>query len=234
MANLILNRTKEFYGLNFTVSSAVLTPRPETEMIVDKIIELIKTAGNEKHPPYIIDIGTGSGAIIISVAQELKRLFPAIFKNTKFAATDISGSALNIAKKNAKKYKLSNKIKFYHGNLLAPLKLNRKKISNRQLIIAANLPYLTSAQIKKSLSISHEPRLALNGGTDGFKYYRELLKQLADLKLTNVPIRLLGEIDPGQAVKIKILIKKYWPLAWLIIKKDLAGKNRLFILALNQ
>ncbi|MFA6995116.1 MAG: peptide chain release factor N(5)-glutamine methyltransferase [Patescibacteria group bacterium] len=222
-----LTGQKEFYGLNFIVGSTVLIPRPETEMMVDKIIEHIKTTLNVKQTPYIIDIGTGSGAIIISVAQELKRLFPPLFKNTKFAATDISYTALNTAKKNAKNYKLGNKIKFYRGNLLDPLKLNHKKIKNYRLFITANLPYLTPKQIKESPSISREPRLALNGGSDGLKYYRELFK---NLKTLHLPAYVLCEIDSKQSSKIKTAAKKIFLKTELKIYKDLTKKNRLLIM----
>ena len=231
---------KGFYGLDFKVSPAVLTPRPETELIIEKIIDIvgqdvkrgIKTEGSssaDQAPgPIIIDLGTGSGAIIVTVGAELKRLFPANFYKVKLVAVDISGAALKIARQNAGNYGLTNKIKFYRGNLLTPIKPILKKITGRELIIAANLPYLTLKQIKKSPSISREPKLALAGGRDGLEYYRKLFRQLSIFGLSaGAKIRVLCEIDPGQTKKMKELIKKYFPATRNEIKKDLAGHDRL-------
>ena len=226
---------KEFYGLDFKINASVLTPRPETELIVDEIITL-SGSGLYKEA-QIIDIGTGSGAIIVAVAEELRRRFSLVFSQSAFKAVDISTRALIIAKKNAAKHKLKNKIKFYHGNLLEPLKLditklghkkeNKSKLSETSLIISANLPYLTKRQIKASPSISREPKLALDGGSDGLKYYRELFGQFTKLGLNTSKFCLLCEIDQSQRAKMTKLVKKYFPGAKLEIKKDLAGRYRL-------
>ncbi|MFA5155288.1 MAG: peptide chain release factor N(5)-glutamine methyltransferase [Patescibacteria group bacterium] len=219
---------KEFYSLDLKVSPAVLTPRPETELIVDEVISLMRSE-RSAGGPLIIDVGTGSGAIIIAIAAELKRLFPARFKKTSFAAIDISAAALRLARQNAKKHQLTRKIKFYRGNLLTPLLPDIKKIPNRQLVITANLPYLTPAQIRTSPSIRREPKLALNGGKDGLKYYRELFRQLAKLTGLHDGWRLFCEIDPSQANPINNLAKHYFPAAKSAIKRDLAGRNRLLV-----
>ncbi|MFA5184580.1 MAG: peptide chain release factor N(5)-glutamine methyltransferase [Patescibacteria group bacterium] len=217
---------KEFYGLDFKVSPAVLTPRPETEMIVEEIVSLI---GPDQYrydkEPCIIDIGTGSGAIIIALASEIRRLFPARFHKIKFAAVDISAAALKIAAQNARQHKLAGKIKFYRGNLLRPLKL--RALEERPLIIVANLPYLTPVQIKRSPSISYEPKLALDGGIDGLKYYRRLLRQLDQAPFTDSFLNLFCEIDPSQATRLKFMVSAHWTDARYLIKKDLAGQRRL-------
>lgn len=215
---------KEFYGLDFMVSPAVLTPRPETEMMVEEIIK----EANSYSRPLIIDLGTGSGAIIISLAKEIKRLFPDQFKKIEFKAVDISLAALQIAQKNARDHKLAKIIKFSLGDLLTPIILQLKK---RELIIAANLPYLTSDQIKKSPSISREPRLALDGGTEGLKYYKKLFKQLSQSSCATATI--LCEIGPGQDLKIIPLVKKYWPDVQRETLKDLAGKKRLIVIKIK-
>lgn len=222
---------KEFYGLDLKVTPAVLMPRPETEMMVDEMIKMVKESSE---PPHIIDLGTGSGAIVIAAGSEIRRLSPLRFKDIKLSAVDISASALKIAKQNAGTHKLNSKIKFYHGNLLAPLKLGTKRLAGQSLIIAANLPYLTPAQIKKSPSIHREPRLALDGGTDGLKYYRRLFRESASLvKKQNFSLNILCEIDPSQSRPISALVKKILPKASLIIKKDLAGKFRLAKITLS-
>lgn len=225
---------KEFYNLKLTVSPAVLTPRPESEMIIDEVLYLIKnkTLATKYH---LIDLGTGSGAIIISAAQEIKKTDSHIFKKTIFSAVDISDSALKIAKINAANYKLNNKISFLKGNLLNPLKSNITDSNQDQLIIAANLPYLTPNQIKESPSICREPKIALNGGKDGLKYYRELFSQINELNFKKAGITIFCEIDNRQAEGIKNLANKYfrasdYPDLKIKIKKDLAGLNRLAII----
>ncbi len=204
---------KEFYGLDFKVTPAVLTPRPETEMIVEEILKI------DLERSLMIDLGTGSGAIIIACAKNLKN------KSTQFLAVDISRPALNIARQNANLHGLNKKIKFYQGNLLTPI---RQQLINQNLIISANLPYLTSTQVKKAPSISREPRVALIAGSDGLKYYRILFKQLS--AITYESLTLLCEIDPGQKNKILALSKKYFFGAKIEIKKDLAGKHRLAVI----
>jgi len=224
---------KEFYGLNFKVNKNVLVPRPETEIMVDNIIDIYKWEINNSEKsaiitePFIIDIGAGSGAIIISIASELKRLFPNGFKDFEFKAVDISANALKIAKHNAKSYQLDKTIKFYRGNLLNPIK---KLLAERNLIITANLPYLTPTQVKESPSISREPKLALIAGNDGLKYYRELFKQLKNIKYKS--LTLFCEIDSSQTSSINALAKDYFPQAKLEIIKDLSGLNR-FLKVMN-
>jgi len=238
-----LTGVKEFYGFDFKVSSAVLTPRPETEYIIEEIVKMFKNKNTGSKisdksvplkdksvpsaplKPIIIDLGTGSGAIIISIAKELKRLAPLTYRRAEFLAVDISASALKMAKINAVKHSLTRKIKFYQGNLLSPLKLNKRSLGQSELIIAANLPYLTRAQIKKSPSISREPFLALDGGSDGLKYYFKLFKQLSELPVVG-KLRIICEIDESQARKIKALVEKYFPGMNSEIICDLFGKKR--------
>ena len=241
---------QEFYGLPLKVNKNVLIPRPETEMIVDLIchdtsyqsfprrrgsrqlpkstkIRMPATAGMlEKN--IIIDVGTGSGAIIISLAKTLKN------KNNKFFAIDISASALKIAKQNAKLNGVSKKIKFIQGNLLEPLFKNLEikncfKILNFKLKIIANLPYLTPRQIKNERGIQFEPKTALDGGADGLKYYRLLAKQIQKIKKTypQLKIELLAEIDPTQA---KLMKKLFAYAKKFTIKKDFRNLSRLCVI----
>ncbi len=217
---------KEFYGLSFKVDKNVLIPRPESEMIVEEVLNLAKDSDKKL---MIIDLGTGSGAIIIAVAAELKKTDKDKYTKTIFRAIDISKPALKIARFNSLSNKCGNKIKFLAGNLLEPLitKIDFEGLNERQVIISANLPYLTPMQIKKSPSIQKEPKLALVAGKDGLKYYRKLFKQM---KILNVPAKILCEIDPSQNKSIKILAKKYLPSVDVKIKKDLAGLYRLAII----
>jgi release factor glutamine methyltransferase len=227
-----LTSQKGFYNLNFKVTPAVLIPRPETEIMVEWLIDRAKlTAKNLNHGLAIIDIGTGSGAIIISVATEIKKAVPQIYKKSNFYGLDISASALAVAKANAKTHRLNKKIIFKRGNLLEALtKELIKAITNKQeIIIAANLPYLTPKQVKESPSISREPKLALVAGQDGLKYYHELFIWIRDFKkeIKQPPaFSLICEIDEAQAKKIIALCKKYFPKAKPKIIRDLNNKKR--------
>jgi len=185
---------KEFYGLNFKITKDTLVPRPASEKLVDKAIETLK----ENPKAILIDVGTGSGCLIISVLKNLK------IKIKLTVAIDISKKALTVARLNAKKHKV--KVQFLQGNLLKPV-LKKIKAKSR-LIIIANLPYLTKQEIKKELSIQKEPRRALDGGEDGLKYYRQLVKQIKKLQdVKNISATLIAEINPWQKSKFR----KIWP-----------------------
>lgn len=232
---------KEFYGLNFKVNKNVLIPRPETELIVEEALKLATHNSQlitHKEKITLIDIGTGSGCIIITLAKLLNLKFSTQGGlNLKFFATDISVKALNIAKQNAKLHQVHQKIKFLRGNLLSPIIHNSLfLIHNSDFIILANLPYLTPVQIKKSPTIQYEPRLALQAGQNGLKYYIQLLKQIKKLNsLLLAPYSLIFtilEIDPAQKQKIINIIKKELPQAKWEIKKDLRGHNRIVLIKL--
>lgn len=209
----VLIGEKSFYGLDFKVDKNVLIPRPETEMIVDEIINL------HKESPLVIDLGTGSGAIIISLAIYAK------LNNAQYIGIDISSRALSVAENNVSSHNLSSQIQLLRGNLLKPV---LKLMTGRNIIIAANLPYLTKTQISRSPSIQKEPKLALDGGINGLRYYRELLAQLK--QATYKSLSLYIEIDPSQVNKLSSLVKKYLPQASFEFKKDLAGFDRLLII----
>ena len=206
---------KEFYGLDFIVNKHVLVPRPETEILVEEILK------NTKYqiPKTIIDVGTGSGCIIISLAKNIAN------KTIKFYGLDISKQALKIAKKNARLNNLNSQITFLHSNLLKKL---LKRNFSEPVIITANLPYLTSEQIKNSPSIKKEPKLALYSGLNGLNHYRQLLIQIKqNFKLFKGGLEIFCEIDDTQKEAIKKLIEKELPLAKIEIKKDLGAFDRL-------
>lgn len=206
---------KEFYGLDFYIDRRVMIPRPETELLVDEAIKLSVTS---RKPLAICDIGTGSGCIAIALAKRLK--------NIEIYATDTSNNILKIAKKNAKKHKVLNKIIFLKGGLLNPLE--NHKID----IVVANLPYLTTKQwLSTKLDIrKHEPREALDGGRNGLDYIKKLLHQAWQRK--DVKIIILEIEGKRQANKIKKLAKEYWPKCKTKIKKDLRGLDRVAIISI--
>lgn len=222
---------QEFYGLPFKVNKHVLIPRPETEQIVEQITNNKQQTTNS----IIIDVGTGSGAIIVSIARNLKN------KNAKFFAIDISSKALVVAKQNAKLNKVDKQIAFLKGNLLKPFLANLKikdylqnyKIKNSKIIITANLPYLKTSLLGLTKSQKHdlsfEPRLALVAGADGLKYYRLLCKQIQKIKklYPEIDIELLTEIDPDQVKPMKQIFSFAKNIK---VKKDFRKLDRLCII----
>jgi release factor glutamine methyltransferase len=209
---------KEFFGLNFFVDKNVLIPRPETEMLVSLALDKSKQTTDNSKQMLIIDIGTGSGCVPIAIMKTLKQ------ENIKTIATDISRPALRAAKKNAKRHGVD--IKFLHGDLFQPiLKL---PITNYQLLITANLPYLTREWTESEPSIAREPKLALIADDkNGLSLYEKLFKQINAFNSTGQPILILCEIDPRQTTDARNLAVKYFPNAQIEIKKDLAGRGRI-------
>jgi release factor glutamine methyltransferase len=214
-----------FYGLDFKVSRHTLIPRPETELLVE---EIVKTKPKNS---IIIDVGTGSGNIIISLCKSIEN------KNTYYGA-DISPKALQIAKYNAKRHKLNSKIKFIKSDLLNYFLNNLTIKPFNNLIIVANLPYLSekiyncvSKDIKK-----YEPKIALLGGYNGLDCYKKLFKQIKIIKKSCyvLPASPAGgrvtcyvEISPEQKPKLEKILKKYFPKSRLKFQKDLAKKWRV-------
>ncbi len=209
-----LTHHKEFFGLDFFVNRHTLIPRPETELLVEETLKKINKQ------TLLIDVGTGSGCIPISILTTTKNA------DVNAIAIDISALALKIARLNAALHKA--KIKFLRGNLLEPfLKDSNYPNFSGQLIITANLPYLTKEQFKNEQTIQSEPRSALIANENGLALYRELLEQIKNL---NTPFIAFFEFDQRQTESITKLIKSFFSNANLEIKKDLAGRDRLVII----
>jgi len=210
---------KEFYNLDFKVNKNILIPRPETELLVE---ETIKFISNLNAQISILDIGVGSGAIIIALAKNLKQ--------GRFYGTDISSKALALAKQNAKNNKV--KIKFLKGNLLKPLQAEIQNLKS-SLIITANLPYLDKKEenllpSSDTRGLKFEPKMAWDGGPDGLKYFRKFFKQIEHFKLK--PRAIFLEIGHKQAAAITKLISPTLAHYSILIKKDLCGFDRLLII----
>jgi len=226
-----LNGEKEFYGLNFQVKPGVLIPRPETEMIVDYILERFR-----QEKISLIDLGCGSGSIIIALAKNRP-------EGDRYLGLDVSPQALKISRYNANRHHLRDKIRFIKSDLLSRVLSSPalirylQTIKNQKLIISANLPYLRPQQIKANPELKYEPRLALEAGRDGLKYYRQLLPQAKSLlNLGFSHISLILEIDPSQTEKLKDQIDR--DLAGIkkkiTIKNDLAGLSRFLMIDLEK
>jgi release factor glutamine methyltransferase len=212
---------KEFYGLNFLVTRDTLIPRPETEMLVEKTLQVI-TKIKTVHI-NIIDVGTGSGNIIISIAKNLKK------RKINYFGVDISKKALQVAKHNAKKNNLA-KIKFLKSNLLNYYLEQTKTLKQASnLIILANLPYLSKEIYSATLPTvkNFEPKSALYSPASGLAHYEKLLKQIKLLSTKyKIPTTIL-EISPEQKPALKLLVLKYLPSARIDFQRDLAGKWRI-------
>lgn len=191
---------KEFFGREFFVSEDCLIPRPETE-------ELIELARNEiqKHQSKIlIDIGTGSGCIAITLAK--------IFPSLQILATDISEKTLQIAKKNAKTLEVS--IEFILSDLLS-------NISSPIDIVLANLPYVPASS-PLSKEVQQEPALALFGGNDGLTLYKKLWEQMIQKNISNG----IFEIDRTHTHKIPLILEQYLHFFSYEILQDITGHTR--------
>lgn len=224
----ILGR-KEFYGRDFKVTPDVLIPRPETELMVD-LIKTLTLAKREPEEVCIWDLGTGSGALAVTLAKELD--------GSTVLATDISPKALAVARRNAKTYNAKNAsllvADLLDAKVLARLRQASKKFP--ALVIAANLPYLPSSD-KKVLDadvVEFEPSEALFAGKDGLALIKKFLAQLARHRgsLGFKTISAYLEFDPPQAAELKRQTKKLFPKAKTEIHKDLAERNRVFVLSL--
>lgn len=210
---------KEFFGLDFIVDKNVLVPRPETELLVERAIENIKNAKRDIFDA-IIDVGTGSGNIIISMAKNIPNK---IQKKINFFAIDISKESLQVAKANAKKYRLAKKIKFIQSDLLKYFRKN--KIKQKNILIVANLPYVSPKIFKQNKNdLKFEPETALLSRKNGLAHYIKLFEQVR--LLLTVHFSLILEFSPEQKPEICRIIKKYLPKAGTIFRKDLAGKWR--------
>lgn len=195
---------REFYGLEFLVDKSVLIPRPETELLVEEAITILsKTEGEAS----CADIGTGSGAIAVSIAKNTE--------NVKVTAIDLSEEALKTARLNGRKHEVENKITFLCGNLLEPLKT---KVD----LVTANLPYVKEGD---KYDNDFEPALALFGGADGLEVINKLCSQL-ESKLKSGGTALL-EVGLGQAEEVSSRIKTLYPKAKTSIIKDFAGIERI-------
>lgn len=215
---------KEFYSLPFYLSNKVLIPRPETEKIIDYLVDKIE---QDKKEAIFLDVGTGSGAIIISLAKEIKKKYKSFFESSLFFGFDISKNAIEVARVNSEINGLINKIKFIKSNLIN--KIQKEVINdNRKLIITANLPYLTNKQLKEA-SIIKEPKLALYGGKDGLAIYRKLFKQIKKKGINN--FILICEINPEQVEKMKQDINSTFSENIKIdVISDLAKKDRFVVI----
>ncbi|MBU1125986.1 peptide chain release factor N(5)-glutamine methyltransferase [Patescibacteria group bacterium] len=210
--------SKEFYKRKFRVNKFVLVPRPETELMIDEALKLIDERST------VIDVGTGSGAIAITLAAE---------KDIPVIATDVDSQALAIARVNATELGVTKLISFLEGDLLLPyIKINIHDAQASSAIICANLPYARIQQwpVLDPDVQNYEPKKAIVGGVDGLDFYDRLLQQIEENR-DHFPatIHLLLEIDPSQEISGPRLVTEHFPMAKLELLRDLAHKPRLIV-----
>lgn len=202
---------QEFYGRSFEVTPAVLIPRPETELLVEAVLKY----GNQLAPQpgerlTAVDIGTGSGAIAVTLALEAKGL--------RMLASDISPQALDVARRNASR--LGADVEFRQGNLLELF------AGLAPDIIVSNPPYIPASDIEELQPEvrDHEPRTALDGGPDGLYPYRVMMDQLP---LLATPPRLIAfELGMGQAQDVADMLRAAGHWDEIVTIPDLAGIDR--------
>jgi release factor glutamine methyltransferase len=207
---------QEFWSIDFQVDSRALIPRPETELLVEQTL-LILSEDPFKRPPFVLEIGTGSGAVAIALAKEAKDIF--------MVASDISGDALKLAKENAASSGLLHQLKFVNGYLFDPFRLLREREPFD--LILSNPPYVPFPQIEglaKEVK-DYEPIIALDGGEDGLAFYRNIISQ-APLYLKKGGWLLL-EIGQAQGGKVSEFIDKAGYFSKPHLLKDLSGIERV-------
>ncbi|WIF96046.1 peptide chain release factor N(5)-glutamine methyltransferase [Caminicella sporogenes] len=208
-----LTNNQEFMGLDFYVEEGVLIPRSDTEILVEKVINHIDNTKEYN----ILDIGTGSGAIAVSLAK--------YFVNSTVYSIDISKKAIGIGRKNADRHGVLSRIKFLEGSLFEPLE--EIDIKGKIDILVSNPPYIPSEEIEKlQIEVSkYEPRLALDGGKDGLYFYRKIIDKAPKYLRHNGFIAL--EVGHNQAGKVVEFMRKNGCYKDIEITKDLAGIERV-------
>lgn len=207
---------QEFMGLDFFVNENVLIPQPDTEILVEEVINICEKIDE----PKILDLCTGSGAIAVALKKYMQNLTPTrLGRLIKITASDISSKALEVAKINAKNN--NTEIQFIKSDLF-------ENIDKKFNIIVSNPPYIKTDVIKNlSLEVQKEPHLALDGGQDGLEFYRKIINN-AYKYLENEGYLAL-EIGYDQKQEVIELIEKSNQYKEIYIKKDLSGNDRVIV-----
>ncbi len=210
---------KWFYGRAFYVNRSTLIPRPETERLIEVVRDLVEA--RRASPLRIVDVGTGSGCIAVTLAAEL---------NVPVIATDTSRRALATARRNARRHDVAGLITLLHGNLLEPIRTDvapQRLAGRRPTIIVANLPYLPADHPAEQTPF--EPRGALyGGGDDGLDAIRALVDDCRD-EARLVPTAVVLEIDPRQDAAVRSLLADRLPPGDIQIHEDLSGQPRVAV-----
>lgn len=209
---------ESFYGRDFLVNEHVLIPRPETEELIEEVKKRTANLFEANKSIKIADIGTGSGAIALTIKKEIS--------NAKVTATDISPEALVVSKKNAER--LEAKVEFKQGDLLAPI------ADQKWDIILSNPPYIGSheAEDLSDTVIDYEPHLALFAEEDGLQLYRKMAAQLPGMM--NIPSFIGFEIGYAQGPAVQKMLQNAFPLALVEVVQDINQKNRFVFCTITE
>jgi release factor glutamine methyltransferase len=204
---------KEFWSLDFSVTPDVLIPRPETELLVEAVLE--RTRQLLKSRAKIVDLGTGSGVIAVCLAKELPE--------AQISAVDISSAALQVARANAERHGVAHRIRFLHGDLFAPLAEERESFD----LIVANPPYVRSADVAKLEPEIREwePMAALDGGRDGLDIYRRIASQCRSYLTATGHVVL--EIADAMGEAAAQIFANAGGFETATLSRDYAGKDRV-------
>lgn len=204
--------SETFYGREFLVNPSVLIPRPETEELVEGVLKRIARLFPKRQTLDVVDVGTGSGAIAVTLALENESL--------RVRAIDISNEALLVASENARR--LGANVQFFHGDLLKPL----IEANCRVNVVVSNPPYIPEQDIA-SLSpiVQKEPQQALVGGEDGLFFYRRFMDELP--LVLNERALVAFEIGAGQGEEVAHLLSQTFPHAAVDVAYDMNGKDRM-------
>lgn len=202
--------TREFYGLPLAVSRHVLIPRPETETLVELALAALRRG--DVSAPRIVDVGTGSGAIALALAKHAT--------HARITAVDVSAEALALARRNAIRLKLGQRVTFRRSDLLS-------RVRGPVHLICANLPYITNRQLDELPADvrEYEPRLALAGGPDGLFWYERLLRQVPAIAANRAVV--LCEIGPNLKTGFERIVSRVLPRAALTFYPDLGARVRV-------
>lgn len=208
---------QEFYGRPFRVTPAVLIPRPETEVLVEAVLAATDAMWSPHAALAAVDVGTGSGAIAVTLAAERPRW--------RVWAVDCSAEALAVARENAARHGVAARVAFACGSWLAPLRREGRRVQ----VVVSNPPYIPTADIAglEREVRDHEPRLALDGGPDGLNAYRSLARELPDVLDRRAVVAV--EVGAGQAEAVAGLFRATGLFARLTVTPDLAGIPRVVV-----
>jgi release factor glutamine methyltransferase len=207
--------THEFCGLVFAVGPGVLIPRPETELLVQEVVR----RGDSGKPVTIVDVGTGSGCLAVTLAT--------LLKEARIMADDRSPEALALARGNARKLGVEDRVEWYEGDLLAPLQ--DKGIAGAVDVIVSNPPYISEGEwagLQPEVRL-FEPRMALVAGPDGTEFHERLLREALTYLVPGG--LLLMEVGQGQAPVVRRIAARLGGYAPLRIVEDAAGIERVVI-----
>lgn len=205
-----------FYGYDFIVNKGVLIPRPETEELVGLVLGMYDDKFADRESVDVFDVATGSGAIGISLALEEPRM--------KVVASDISEEALEVAEQNNKK--LGANVKFLCGSMLDPFVEQGYHCD----ILVCNPPYIPSEEKMEHSVVDYEPHVALFGGSDGLKFYKDVFEKANQVCREKAFLAFEMGYQQGQA--LSDLAKSYFPDANVVVHKDMSGKDRMLTIEL--